>query len=102
MVETVRERSPEGAFPRQGHRLEKAFGMGATVKELRVVRTPLRVELHVVLKHPQKRGLNRSLQRVGVRAMLDAIERSCQKNGKDSSSGSLPTTHHRPALYVER
>ena len=31
----------------------------------------------------QKRGLNRSLQRVGVRAMLDAIERSCRKNGKD-------------------
>ena len=40
------------------------------------------------VEHPgnrvaQKRGLNRSLQRVGVRAMLDAIERSCQKNGKD-------------------
>ena len=40
------------------------------------------------LEHPgvgvaQKRGLNRSLQRVGVRAMLDAIERSCRKNGKD-------------------
>ena len=29
----------------------------------------------------QKRGLNRSLQRVGVRATLDAIERACQKNG---------------------
>ena len=28
--------------------------MGATVKELRVVRTPLRVELHVVLKHPDR------------------------------------------------
>ena len=41
-----------------------------------------------IIEHPgvgvaQKRGLNRSLQRVGVRAMLDAIERSCQKNGKD-------------------
>ena len=40
------------------------------------------------VEHPgnrvaQKRGLNRSLQRVGVRAMLDAIERSCRKNGKD-------------------
>ena len=40
------------------------------------------------MEHPgtrvaQKRGLNRSLQRVGVRAMLDAIERYCQKNGKD-------------------
>ena len=29
----------------------------------------------------QKRGLNRGLQGVGIRAMLDAIERSCQKNG---------------------
>ena len=40
------------------------------------------------VEHPgtrvaQKRGLNRSLQQVGVRAMLDAIERSCRKNGKD-------------------
>ena len=38
------------------------------------------------MEHPgtrvaQKRGLNRSLQRVGVRATLDAIERACQKNG---------------------
>ena len=40
------------------------------------------------IEHPgtrvaQKRGLNRSLQQVGVRAMLDAIERACQKNGTD-------------------
>ena len=39
------------------------------------------------IEHPgvrvaQKRGLNRGLQGVGVRAMLDAIERSCRKNGK--------------------
>ena len=38
------------------------------------------------LEHPgvnvaQKRGLNRGLQGVGIRAMLDAIGRSCQKNG---------------------
>ena len=38
------------------------------------------------LEHPgvgvaQKRGLNRGLQGVGIRAMLDAIERSCRKNG---------------------
>ena len=40
------------------------------------------------VEHPgtrvaQKRGLNRSLQRVGLRATLDAIERACQKNGTD-------------------
>ena len=40
------------------------------------------------VEHPgtrvaQKRGLNRSLQRVGVRAMLDATARACRKNGKD-------------------
>ena len=40
------------------------------------------------IEHPgtgvaQKRGLNRSLQRVGFRAMLDAVARSCQKNGTD-------------------
>ena len=38
------------------------------------------------IEHPgkrvaQKRGLNRSLQRVGIRVTLDAIERACQKNG---------------------
>ena len=32
-------------FRDKGHRLEKALGMGATVKELRVVRTPLRTEI---------------------------------------------------------
>ena len=45
---------PRMRFRDKGHRLEKALGMGATVKELRVVRTPLRVELHVVLKHPDR------------------------------------------------
>ena len=45
---------PRVRFRDKGNRLEKAFGMGATVKELRVVRTPLRVELHVVLKHPDR------------------------------------------------
>ena len=39
------------------------------------------------IEHPgvnvaQKRGLNRGLQGVGVRSMLDAIGRSCRKNGK--------------------
>ena len=39
------------------------------------------------IEHPgvnvaQKRGLNRGLQGVGIRAILDAIERSCRKNGK--------------------
>ena len=45
---------PRLRFHDKGNRMEKAFGMGATVKELRVVRTPLRVELHVVLKHPDR------------------------------------------------
>ena len=34
-------------------------------------------------KVAQKRELNRSLQRVGIRAALDAICRSCQKDGTD-------------------
>ena len=38
---------------------------------------------HPGTKVAQKRGLNRSLQRVGIRATLDAICRSCQKNGTD-------------------
>ena len=41
-------------FRDKGNRIAAALGMGATVKELRVVRTPLRVELHVVLKHPDR------------------------------------------------
>ena len=40
---------PRLRFHDKGNRMEKAFGMGASVKELRVVRTPLRTELHVVL-----------------------------------------------------
>jgi len=45
---------PRLRFRDKGHRLEKALGMGATVKELRVVRTPLLTELHMVLKHPPR------------------------------------------------
>ena len=45
---------PRLRFADKGHRLETALGMAAVVKELRVVRTPLRVELHVVLKHPHR------------------------------------------------
>ena len=41
-------------FRDKGHRLEKALGIGASVKELRVVRTPLRTEIHMVLKHPDR------------------------------------------------
>ena len=45
---------PRLRFTDKGHRLEKALGVGAVVKELRVVRTPLRTELHVVLRHPPR------------------------------------------------
>ena len=45
---------PRLRFRDKGHRLEKALGTGAVAKELRVVRTPLRVELHVVLRHPRR------------------------------------------------
>ena len=37
---------------------------------------------HPGVRVAQKRGLNRGLQGVGVRSMLDAIGRSCRKNGK--------------------
>ncbi len=45
---------PRVRFRDKGNRIAAALGMGASVKELRVVRTPLRVELHVVLKHPER------------------------------------------------
>ena len=45
---------PRLRFRDKGNRLKKAFGMGASVKKFRVVRTPLRTELHVVLKHPDR------------------------------------------------
>ncbi len=45
---------PRVRFRDKGNRIATALGMGASVKELRVVRTPLRVELHVVLKHPDR------------------------------------------------
>ena len=45
---------PRLRFRDKGHRLATALGTGAAVKELRVVRTPLRTELHVVVKHPDR------------------------------------------------
>ena len=44
---------PRLRFRDKGHRLEGALGGGAKVKELRVVRTPLRTEIHVVVRHPE-------------------------------------------------
>ena len=44
---------PRLRFRDKGHRLESALGGGAKVKELRVVRTPLRTEIHVVVRHPE-------------------------------------------------
>ena len=38
----------------QSNRLSAALGIGAKVVELRVVRTPLRTEVHVVVKHPER------------------------------------------------
>ena len=45
---------PRLRFRDKGHRLATAFASGARVAELRVVRTALRTELHVVLKHPER------------------------------------------------
>ena len=44
---------PRLRFRDKGHRLGIALGGGAKVKELRVVRTPLRTEIHVVVRHPE-------------------------------------------------
>ena len=45
---------PSLRFRDKGRRLEGiALGGGAKVKELRVVRTPLRTEIHVVVRHPE-------------------------------------------------
>ncbi len=44
---------PQLRLSDQNHRLATALGMGAKVVELRVVRTPLRTEVHVVVKHPE-------------------------------------------------
>ena len=44
---------PRLRFRDKGHRLADAVEGGARVRELRVVRTPLRTELHVVVRHPE-------------------------------------------------
>ena len=43
---------PRLRFRDKHHRLATALGSGAELKELRVVRTPLRTEVQAVLKHP--------------------------------------------------
>ena len=43
---------PRLRFRDKGHRLAEALEAGAKLVELRVVRTPLRTEVHVVVKHP--------------------------------------------------
>ena len=45
---------PRLKFRDKGDRLGIALGGGAKVKELRVVRTPLRTEIHVVVRHPER------------------------------------------------
>ena len=45
---------PRLRFRDKGHRLAAALGGGAKVRELRVVRTPLRTEVHVVVRHPER------------------------------------------------
>ena len=43
---------PRLRFRDKGNRLATALGSGAKLSELRVVRTPLRTEIHAVVKHP--------------------------------------------------
>lgn len=43
---------PRLRFRDKNHRLATALGAGARLRELRVVRTPLRTEIHAVVKHP--------------------------------------------------
>ena len=43
---------PRLRFRDKHHRLATALGIGAELKELRVVRTPLRTEIHAVVRHP--------------------------------------------------
>ena len=45
---------PRLRFRDKGHRLAVALGGGGRVVELRVVRTPLRTETHVVIRHPDR------------------------------------------------
>ena len=43
---------PRLRFRDKGQRLATALELGARLVELRVVRTPLRTEIHAVMKHP--------------------------------------------------
>ena len=45
---------PRLRFQDKGDRLAEALGGGGRVVELRVVRTPLRTEVHAVVKHPDR------------------------------------------------
>ncbi len=45
---------PRLRFSDRSNRLATALGLGAMVVELRVVRTPLRTEVQVVVRHPQR------------------------------------------------
>ena len=45
---------PRLKFRDKGDRLAIALGSGGRLVELRVVRTPLRTEIHAVLKHPER------------------------------------------------
>ena len=45
---------PQLRFSDRSNRLSTALGLGGEVAELRVVRTPLRTEVHVVVKHPER------------------------------------------------
>ena len=76
--------------------------MGATVKELRVVRTPLRVELHVVLKHPDRQAPKKPVVNpVGIdtgivrkqRALSNAVE--AHKQREKAAGKKLPASNTR-------
>ena len=43
---------PQLRFADRGHRLATALGAGSQIVELRVVATPIRVEVHAVVRHP--------------------------------------------------
>ena len=58
---------PRLRFRDKGHRLADALEGGARVRELRVVRTPLRTETHVVVRHPERnRPLMEPVNPVGI------------------------------------
>ena len=63
---------PRLRFRDKGHRLGIAVEGGARVRELRVVRTPLRTEIHVVVRHPETDTPDRARQSRGDRCRSDA------------------------------